>query len=85
MALFNSSFFDNLLSIYSKQLAGGKWYDLGKKYTKNIPIPNVYMDEVRNSEGFQRLVEIGKELSEGNTYTKSVSDNILEKYFYPNT
>jgi type I restriction-modification system DNA methylase subunit len=85
LALFNSSFFDNLLSIYSKQLAGGKWYDLGKKYTKNIPIPNVYMDEVRNSEGFQRLVEIGKELSEGNTYTKSVSDNILEKYFYPNT
>ena len=84
VALFNSSFFDNLLSIYSKQLAGGKWYDLGKKYTKNIPIPNVHIDEVKNSEGYQRLVEIGKELFEGNMYTKSISDNILEKYFYPN-
>jgi hypothetical protein len=84
LALFNSTFFDNLLSIYSKQLAGGKWYDLGKKYTKNIPIPNVHMDEVKNSEGYQRLVEIGKELSEGNTYTKSISDNVLERYFYPN-
>lgn len=84
LAIFNSTFFDNLLSIYSKQLAGGKWYDLGKKYTKNIPIPNVYMDEVKNSDGYQRLVDIGKELSEGNTYTKSITDNILERYFYPN-
>lgn len=42
------------------------------------------MDEVKNSEGYQRLVEIGKELSEGNTYTKSISDNVLERYFYPN-
>jgi type I restriction-modification system DNA methylase subunit len=83
LALFNSTFYDNLLSIYSKQLAGGKWYDLGKKYTKNIPIPNVQMDEVKNSDGYQRLVEIGKDLSEGNTYTKSISDNILERYFYP--
>jgi len=84
LAFFNSTFFNNLLSIYSKQLAGGKWYDLGRKYTKNIPIPNVHMDEVKNSEGYQRLVEIGKELSVGNTYTKSIADNILEKYFYPN-
>lgn len=83
LALFNSTFYDNLLSIYSKQLAGGKWYDLGKKYTKNIPIPNIQMDEVKNSDGYQRLVEIGKDLSEGNTYTKSISDNILERYFYP--
>lgn len=83
LSLFNSSFFDKLLSIYSKQLLSG--WDLGKKYTKNIPIPNVHLDEVKNSEGFQRLVEIGKELSKGNTYTKSISDNIIEKYFYPNT
>lgn len=85
LALFNSTFFDTLLSIYSKQLAGGKWYDLGKKYTKNIPIPNVHIDDVKNSEGYHRLVEIGMQLSIGNTYTKSISDNVLEKYFYPNT
>ncbi len=85
LSVFSSSFFNELLSIYSKQLAGGKWYDLGKKYTKNIPIPNIHINEVRNSEGYQRLVEIGKDLAEGNTYTKSISDNILEKYFYPNS
>ena len=83
LALFNSTFFDNLLSIYSKQLAGGKWYDLGKQFTKNIPIPNVHMEEVKISDGYKRLVQIGIEISEGNTFTRSVSDNIIEKYFYP--
>jgi type I restriction-modification system DNA methylase subunit len=83
LAVFSSSFFDNLLSIYSKELLSG--WDLGKKYTKDIPIPNVNLDDVKNSDGYQRLVEIGKELSEGNIYTKTISDNILEKYFYPNT
>ncbi|MDR1895994.1 MAG: N-6 DNA methylase, partial [Prevotellaceae bacterium] len=33
LACFSSDIFDFLLSIYSKQLAGGNWYDLGAKYT----------------------------------------------------
>ncbi|QTD38033.1 N-6 DNA methylase [Polaribacter batillariae] len=82
LALFSSVFFNKLLAIYSKELLSG--WDLGKKYTKNIPIPNVHLEEVKNSEGYQRMIEIGKELSEGNIYTKSISDNILERYFYPN-
>lgn len=81
LALFSSGVFNKLLAIYSKELLSG--WDLGKKYTKNIPIPNVYMEEVRNSDGYQRMVEIGKELSLGNVYTKSISDHILERYFYP--
>ncbi len=52
LALFSSPFFDKLLSIYSKQLAGGKWYDLGKKQTKDIPIPNVHISEVKNSSAY---------------------------------
>jgi len=83
LAVFSSSFFDELLSIYSKQLAGGRWYDLGKLHTKHIPIPNVHSSEVRISEGYAKLVEIGKELSEGNLYLKSISDEILTKLFYP--
>mgnify|MGYP003393247699 CR=1 FL=1 len=39
LAIFSSKFFDRLLSIYSRQLAGGDWYDLGSKFTKDIPIP----------------------------------------------
>lgn len=82
LALFSSVFFNKLLAIYSKELLSG--WDLGKKYTRNIPIPNVHRDEVKNSNGYQQMVEIGKEISEGNIYTKSISDNILERYFYPN-
>ena len=83
LAVFSSSFFDELLSIYSKQLAGGQWYDLGKLHTKHIPIPNVHAPEVRASEGYAKLVEIGKELYKGNLYLKPVSDEILTKLFYP--
>ncbi len=85
LAIFSSSFFNKLLSIYSKQLAGGKWYVLGKKHTKDIPIPNVHSSEVRNSFAYNKLVEIGVELSEGNNYVKSISDEVLIKYFYPNS
>lgn len=85
LAIFSSPFFNNLLSVYSKQLAGGKWYDLGKKYTKDIPIPNAHSEEVKYSFAYNKLVEIGKELSEGNNYAKSISDEILIKYFYPNS
>ena len=83
LALFSSSFFNKLLSVYSKQLAGGKWYDLGRKYTKEIPIPNVHSLEVQESIGFNKLVEIGKELSNGNSSVILIADKILTKYYYP--
>lgn len=83
LALFSSSFFNKLLSIYSKQLLSG--WDLGKKHTKDIPIPNIHLEEVRSSFAYNKLVEIGIELSEGNNYVKSMSDEILIKYFYPNS
>lgn len=81
LALFTSFFFDKLLSIYSKQLLSG--WDLGKKHTKEIPIPNVHSEDVKNSIGYAKLVEKGKELSMGNTYIKPVLDDLIIKYFYP--
>lgn len=83
LALFSSALFNELLSIYSKQLSGGEWYDLGRKYSQEIPIPNIHNKEVRNSEGYYRLIEIGKEISDGNKYVKNISDELLKKYFYP--
>ncbi|TAH00173.1 MAG: SAM-dependent DNA methyltransferase [Sphingobacteriales bacterium] len=83
LAIFSSNFFDTLLSIYSKQLAGGKWYDLGAKYTSNIPIPNVHQTVVREHFAYTKLVEFGKELSSGNSYIKEVIDDVLKKSFYP--
>jgi len=83
LACFSSDFFDALLSIYSKQLAGGKWYDLGAKYIKNIPIPNVHLAIVRESEAYNKLIELGRELENGNYFVKRVIDDVLKNYFYP--
>ena len=82
LSLFSSSFFDRLLSIYSKQLAGGKWYDLGKKHTKEIPIPNVSLSEVKNSAAYGKMVELGKRLSEGDSYVKAILNDVVI-IFYP--
>jgi len=81
LALFSSSFFYELLSIYSSQYIYG--WDLGKKYTKDIPIPNIHSWEIIHSSGYTSLVEIGKELSEGIFYDKTILDGILFKSFYP--
>ncbi|WP_232046271.1 N-6 DNA methylase [Sphingobacterium daejeonense] len=83
VAFFSSPFFDKLLSIYSKQLSGGNWYDLGRKYSQEIPIPDVNSTEVKSSDAYLKLVEMGKELSTGNIYVKNFLDEILLKYFYP--
>lgn len=83
LSVFSSSIFDILLSIFSKQLAGGNWYDLGAKYTSNIPIPNVHSILVKDNLAYQKLVELGMELSNGNSYVKEVIDNVLKKSFYP--
>ncbi len=81
LSVLSSAFFEKLLSIYSRQLLSG--WDLGKMYTKEIPIPDVHSFEVKNSDAYGKLVELGKELSIGNSYIKTVSDEILVKYFYP--
>lgn len=83
LALFSSPFFDKLLSIFSKQLAGGNWYDLGGKYTNDIPIPNVHDDRLKNSIGYLQLSQLGEQLSVGNTYVKNIADDILRKFYYP--
>jgi hypothetical protein len=83
LSIFSSDIFDFLLSIYSKQLAGGNWYDLGAKYTKNIPIPNIFLQDERKSERYFRLVELGKELENGNLYVKYAIRDVVKTY-YPN-
>lgn len=85
LACFSNNIFDLLLSIYSKQLAGGNWYDLGAKYTKNIPIPNVHLSAVKESSAYSRLVELGKELENGNSFVKPVIGDILKASFYPSS
>lgn len=81
LAIFSSSIFDKLLSIYSKQLAGGKWYDLGAKYTKDVPVPNITrLNKVETN--YLKLVQLGKELAKGNS-SAVYSINEEVQNFYP--
>ena len=81
LSVFNSFFFEELLSIYSKQLAGGKWYDLGRKYTANIPIPEI-TEELENSFVFEKLVQFGKQMSSGELFYFEIIDDYLKKHIY---
>lgn len=81
LSIFSSPFFNILLSIYSKQLAGGKWYDLGKKYTKYIPIPQIN-DELETSFVFGKLVHFGKLISKGELFNFEIIDDHLKKHIY---
>ena len=81
LALFNSSFFEELLSIYSKQLAGGKWYDLGKKYTAEVPIPEI-TPKLENSFVYEKLVGFGKQISNGEFFYFNLIDDYLKEYIY---
>lgn len=83
LSLFSSPFFDKLLSIFSKELAGGKWYDLGKKNTKHIPLPDVNMENIRNNDHYTNMVILGKRLHEGDSYVKAVINDIVSVYYPP--
>lgn len=41
LSIFSSNFFNQLLALYSKQLAGGEFYNLEAKFVNNIPLPNL--------------------------------------------
>lgn len=82
LACFSSNIFDLLLSIYSKPIMSG--YDIGKIQIKNIPIPNVNKNNLRENGAYLKLSELGRELANGNSFVKPVIDDILKSYFYPN-
>jgi len=81
LALFSSPFFDKLLSIYSKQLAGGKWYDLGKKYSNEIPIP-ILTENFKNSNIYEKLSSIGNRIQSDDFVDFQIIDVYLKKDIY---
>lgn len=80
LALFVSSMFDHLLSIYAKPILAG--YDLGQTHIKNIPVPNAINCKTSNPEVYQKLIELGKQYVDGNEYVKEIIDNLVNQ-FYP--
>lgn len=81
LTIFSNPFFDHLLSIYSRQLAGGNWYDLGKKYTANIPIPKI-TDELKFSGVYDKLVATGKRMSSGDFVDLRELENYVKEFIY---
>lgn len=92
LSILTSSFFDKMLSIYSKQLAGGNWFDLGKKFTKEIPIPKIFDKNIENEEPFfltrnspiyKKMVQFGKDITIGEFYHNSERDKLIKEFIYP--
>ena len=63
LSIFCSDFFNDLLGIYSKEIASG-WY-LAKNFVENIPMPDLTDDKLQALGELQLLNEIGRKLSEG--------------------
>ena len=76
LAIFSSSIFEQVLSVYTRQLAGGDWYDFAAKYTNLIPIPDVFHQNLRESKIYMDLVVLGKTISEEgvNFYSERINE-----------
>lgn len=85
LSIFCSDFFNDLLGIYSTQIAGGNWWHLSKKDTDEIPIPDLTQANKFQSEKFILLNGIGRKLSEGiekidTSLLNSLVRDIYEQY-----
>lgn len=68
LAFFASSTFENILSIYTRQLAGGAWYDLSAKYMNSIPIPDIHRKGYRESIPYVELSQLGELISKNGSF-----------------
>ena len=59
VAILNSPYFNNILVLYAKELAGGDLYNLEGKYVRNLPLPNM---ELLDDAVVDRLRELGKQI-----------------------
>lgn len=62
LAILSSEYFNTLLAIYSKQLAGGNWFNLEKKFVDKIPLPRFLDNE---DYTLQLLIGYGKKIAKG--------------------
>lgn len=76
LALFNSYYWNKVLSIFGSQLAGGNVYRLGMAYVKNIPLPDLTNELF--SEFIPKLRSFAKAMKE-NEYWEEEELNILVK------
>lgn len=80
LALFSSSVFERLLSIFAKPILSG--YDLGNASIKDIPVPDVSKNGIRDTDIYRKMIEYGKLYSQGNAFMLDLI-NQNAKLFYP--
>ena len=77
LSIFSSKLFDKLLSIYSKQLGGGEFYNLEAKYVKNIPLPDFSKIE---SVYVDLLCDYGRKIASDGVKEHNVDEIIKQIY-----
>lgn len=80
LAIYNSSLFNSLLKIYSRQLSGGVWYVIEKKYMDKIPIPSLEAIGV-GSDIYNLMRGIGRAMVKGETYNKEILNTMVAKIY----
>lgn len=82
LSIFSSSVFERILSIYTRQLAGGDWYDFAAKYTNSIPMPDIHHNNLRETRIYMDLVLLGKAISEEGSHFYSERINELVEILF---
>lgn len=77
LSFFCSNFWNNLLSIYSKQLAVGEWFNLQTKHVNEIPIPNFSSHE--DLDTISKLIDIGQSISLGKPFEANLLSELIKK------
>lgn len=83
LAFFTSDVFNKLLSIYNAPLVDGKSFNLGKKYSQHIPIPDVFNNDLRFSDIYSKMANMGQALANGNNFILGQSTQLIKNYIYP--
>ena len=74
LAILSSEYFNTLLAIYSKQLAGGNWFNLEKKFVDQIPLPRFSDNQDFN---LQLLIGYGKKIAKGVRFDYYLFDRLV--------
>lgn len=77
-AILNSRYFNSLLQIYARQLAGGDLYNLEGKYVRNIPVPII---STVDEQIVEVLIGYGKKISKDGSRDIEGLTNIVRKLY----
>ncbi len=78
LAILNSKYFNSLLQIYARQLAGGEFYNLEGKFVDDIPLPVI---EAMDEATVKLLVDYGMSISKKGSSSVEGLSTIVRKVY----